>query len=1485
MTPNLFSANTNPPAVVEALLDLDAGIITLRLYEGSTYTASAPLEFVDSTGSGGEITLTMFSTPNNVDFYFNLPILVLHSIKLAPPPFSISLPPALFHDGAGMTSPSQVALPVALIPDSKPPLIITFTIDLDAGQVDILFDEPIDIDSVNLTGSMYLTNNFQGPEGAVIISGTVFTVENLNTELSFIVTLGTLNSVKFETTLCTSFTNCLLGVTATSFSDTSGNAISPSLSNIVATVLTEDMTQPELIAYTINLDSSSIAFTFSEPIDPQSFDPFGITLDIDINDLIMSGDDSIQYPPVSLGGASSIVDVTEKGTVFRIQLEASSLVDLKLLVTSGNIACSIEDFTAFDTNGNVVVPISTSASFQPSQIVLDQTSPVLVQFIAGPPEDMQLMFVFSELVDVSTWNISALTLTLLTTAGSYDYRLSAGFVETDSANTVTFTIDSSEYVFSGLMEHYQNAYVSGSLAVTARGSLVEDLFGNPLEPVMQPLLFNTTISGESPVLLSVDFDLNTGTLDLTYSDVVVAGPPAGRVRFQNDPVSPNHVLTLASNGTYSSLGEVGSSISLFICTEDLNSLKLNPYLATSSHNTFIVLADNFAYGLGSIQITPQNGTQVRTFIPDTQQPMVTRFELDLDSDTLSIEFSEPIQVYTFDETRIILLNSTTTPLSDAAHASLTGTYVLVQGNVTSLRALISVRDTVNIKRQPLCYSIENCFIGFDEALVSDVSGNVFLASVVPVQVNSVAPDVTPPQLVAFPEFDLDSGHFTLIFSEPVNGTSTDYAQVQFHNAPIDFNASVTLSEGITSPDHIEIDFHMSRGDLNLLKSNLDLCTNKEDCWIRLPSFFVNDIGMNPFIHSEYQSDVSASFHQPTVFIPDQTSPVLESASMDLDQGTLTLSFSEVIVEATFAPDDVTLLQVPFSLPRLKLSPSSVYSLTSSGAEVTIQLTIDDINWLKAQELSSFTHLSLVTNLIDVSGNAFQNITSSSGFQLTEVIQDQTRPQLVSFDYFNLENNSFLISFDEPVDVSTFDVTQVALVGQPSDGATSYWLTGAAMVTAIDGSLLSVMVVLTNYDRVQIKLISTLATVRGNTHIVLNSNSILDTSGNANGDTLVIPLSTGGYIPDTSQAGLSGFGLDLDSSLLFLTFNDVISSSSIDASLLIIQNKASSPSSSVALSHSSTPLNGSSDQVTISLSEGDLLTLKLDLRLATSESNTYISIDSHFATDVEGRTIIAIPHTSALPLTSTFIHDMTSPSLSSFSLDMNTGTLQLNFSEPILPSTVDPSQLTLHGQSSGGGSLRTLQQTTSLLTTTNTSLSVDLQLLQSDLNFLNDAPDLAIDTGTTFMSFTPLLVTDVTGNFIVAVGMSASIQAIRFTIDTTPPELRGFDADLTPVAKLYLTFSETVRFSGSIQTTISVTNAPVDPSVTIALTESDTSTQTGLDTVEISLSPPIITRLLVDTMIASSVDTLYLTLVQGVVEDTNGNGVIPADAYRVERLCK
>ena len=1459
---------------MEAILDLNTGIFELRLYEGSTYTPSAPINFTDSRNSNGTMRFIDFSTSNNTDFFFPLPVHLLNNLKLALPPFTVSLPASLFEDGSGMTNSAQLNLPLMLIEDTTPPELNSSSLDLDSGQLNFTFSEPINTSSINLN-MVHFTRRLEGREGSIEIdSATFINAQNFDTELFFLLSCYTLNQIKADTTLCTSQSNCLLNVNSSAFTDRSGNPVLTLPSNHIVDNLISDTTRPNLIMYSVDLDRGTMMLVFDEPVENATFNPLGMVL----YPYTEQGSDSANG--VSLGGAD-VINVTQEKTRMSLELETLTLDDLKKIVaTNSNITFTIENITVDDTSGNQITSISLTSYFPPFGLVYDTTPPILLEFIAKPPDSQQLTFVFSEAVDITSWDVSVLTL-LVTTQRTEEYTFSGEMIALDSSDSVIYTIDNDEY--APLMGLYREAYVSGSLAVKTNGTLISDLSGNNLQSIVQPLLFNVSQSDGSVELLAVNFDLDSGELNLTFSDLVVVTFPAGRVHFQNQAHTPIHVLTLASNGSYTSpVEDQESSVSFVLDVADLNRLKLNPFLATSVASSYVTLARTFASGIGSVPLALQNGTGATLFIPDTESPEIARFELDLDSDIFSIDFTEPIQVNSFKASCVTLINSTTIP--DSAQVQLNGTFVLAQDNVTSFRALLLTDDVVHIKRQSLCYSIANCYAIFNASVVADVSGNSFSTILGPIQVDLVIPDVTPPQLVAFPVFDLEMGSFTLIFSEPVNGSSTNFAEVQFSDAPINSNNTITLTEGFTSPDHIQINFHISPNDLNVLKYHTSLCTNQDNCWIRLPSFFISDIGMNPFIHSGYLSSV-ASFHQPSSFIPDQTSPILNYVVIDLNQGTLTLSFSEVVVEATFSPSDLTLHYISSSLSRT-LSAISTSTRSDLGTSIIVQLHKNDLNWLKLipLQLRSIV-ISLHTRIVDVSGNAIQNTTQDESFQVNQTIPDTSGPQLVSFDRFNLENSSMLISFDEPVNVISLNITQVTLVSQPSLQTSTYTLSGG-LPYAVGDSLLSVMIVLTNHDRMQIKLLPELAAMTNSTYITLSQYAIMDTSGNGNMPISIfeaIPLETGGYTPDESLASLIGFSLNISSSHLFLTFNDIVLADSINASKLTIQNSATSPTSSVKLGLQSRPLGENSNIITILLAQSDIFKLQSNLDLATGANNTYISTDSAFATDIEKRAVLAISNLNALKITS-FYPDTTAPSLLHFSIDMDSGRLLLTFSEPILLSSVDPSQLLLHNQASQERSSLGLSNETNILTTAQTSLTLELEILQLDLNVIKNATNLAIDTGSTFLSFTSEFLTDTNFNAIVAVAPDAGIAASDFVLDTTPPKLISFEADVTSVAKIYLTFSETIRENGPLRNAIILQNAPVNPTVTVMLSETDEVTRTNLNQLEISLSTETVTRLLVDT-IADSVEFLYLDLMEGVVEDTNGNTIASVAAYRVDKLCE
>jgi len=165
-----------------------------------------------------------------------------------------------------------------------------------------------------------------------------------------------------------------------------------------------------------------------------------------------------------------------------------------------------------------------------------------------------------------------------------------------------------------------------------------------------------------------------------------------------------------------------------------------------------------------------------------------------------------------------------------------------------------------------------------------------------------------------------------------------------------------------------------------------------------------------------------------------------------------------------------------------------------------------------------------------------------------------------------------------------------------------------------------------------------------------------------------------------------------------------------------------------------------------------------------------------------------------------------PLLVSFGLNMNSGVLTFDFSESMSPSSVVTTDFTL--QSTGNGSdasAVSFPLTGGNVTTSVVSFTIEIVLLETDLNSIKALAALAVGTTTTFVSMNVGGAKDVSGNNVTAVGSENVLAATSFTQDTTPPELLSFTFSLDTGA-MVLSFSETVNGSSFDPTELQLQSA-------------------------------------------------------------------------------
>jgi hypothetical protein len=209
-----------------------------------------------------------------------------------------------------------------------------------------------------------------------------------------------------------------------------------------------------------------------------------------------------------------------------------------------------------------------------------------------------------------------------------------------------------------------------------------------------------------------------------------------------------------------------------------------------------------------------------------------------------------------------------------------------------------------------------------------------------------------------------------------------------------------------------------------------------------------------------------------------------------------------------------------------------------------------------------------------------------------------------------------------------------------------------------------------------------------------------------------------------------------------------------------------------------------------MSASDLVQLKLLASVGRDQSNTFVSLDAGGITDHASNPVIEVP-SSAAQQVSVHTVDITPPVLSSFDMDMTAGTVSLVFSEDVVLSTFNVTNLVI--QSIGNSTAVSHQLTGGSKAAGSANDTVVVTLTESDTDILKAARTLAIDNATTFISFVEGTVFDYAENAVTAVTASATTGVSTYTKDSDRPELLSFDLNMTD-GTMSFTFDEVMMAS-------------------------------------------------------------------------------------------
>ncbi|KAJ1436145.1 hypothetical protein B484DRAFT_477684 [Ochromonadaceae sp. CCMP2298] len=427
---------------------------------------------------------------------------------------------------------------------------------------------------------------------------------------------------------------------------------------------------------------------------------------------------------------------------------------------------------------------------------------------------------------------------------------------------------------------------------------------------------------------------------------------------------------------------------------------------------------------------------------------------------------------------------------------------------------------------------------------------------------------------------------------------------------------------------------------------------------------------------------------------------------------------------------------------------STYAHTYSDS-LTLHLSPTDAATLKLLPYLSSLNTSYLSyqyfTLTDAAGNPLPAASPSAAIQFSAFTNDTTPPTLDSF-HFDLtdESATFLtLTFSEPVEL-TFLVANMILQSRfASRDGIAYTLTGGEVVGA---SLNAVVVELLPHDITAIRLMPGLMRRKQSTYLVTGEFAV-DLAGNTvvaylDGNALSCLV----FTPDRAPPRVLSSTLDMDAGSVLFEFSEPVVLTTVDVTALRVQLQripplawpintpttapTSAPTATKALAarvalnrdkvdnsrHSLSRLSSvsyaytstsamSTSNVTDTLSQSLLILLSpMDLDgiksrypMASSQSTTWFSF-SLFLQDTAGNYISPVPRSAPLQVT-TYLSDVTTPSVITYTLDMSLLSLTLILSESLDPLSIRLDQLVMQSAPARRfGVSRTLSQVSDLVCT-------------------------------------------------------------------------------------------------------------------------------------------------------------------------------------------
>jgi len=1429
--------------------------------------------------------------------------------------------------------------------DDKSPSLLESTgfkkFDLDSGEIMLTFSEAIDPGSYKFA-KITLVSDQEDAEaqsltltlvGDGIQDREVIATGLDSTVLTIKMAANDLNTIKQNTNLCVRRQDCYIKVDEGAFTDFAGNDLeaTPTDDNLRTRRFAFDVSDPVLEDFTINMDSSYVTLTFDEAISMPSLIRSRLTF---------TNSNTLEHTLAGCPQGETCISQTDVyGFEFKVDITSDDLNQIKLIQF-----CTSEDDCFLTTTTELVKDMSKNSvvAVTNKQVVdggytEDITAPKLVKFTFDFNSE-ELVLTFNEPVKATDMTTTDVTLQGSKTSADNSIKLATAEVENvvNAALIVTINLVPTDLENlqrdTGLFISKDNSFLSiprGAATDMAGIDLVAILVSDALQA---STLGEDTLQGK---LQEYTLDLATRKILLTFDEVIdISTFSATSIYVQNavqvcNPQDPSdcdgtkskHQLTTSTaDGT-----GLSSTVAISLSRADHITLGEDTAVATSTDNTYLVLgASTFDDSLGRDIISTTDGKALKAFaiVDDKTKPTVVSSSIDLTAEEATIVFSEPVFKGTF-TIGAITVQSDSGKLADVEYWTLTSTAYEFNKDRDTATIDLTTYDLDAIKaRASLVIDDESAFISTTTDLVDDFGNNEPLAVIAEsaATVTTVDLDITAPKVDSF-KIDMDRGEIRLSFSEvvpanqvlPKQLTLQDATTATTHHTLTGGTASALVDEyDYTSADYSrEILVKMTVHDLNIIKGKA-MASEDIDTYIRLTQDAAEDMNTNAV------DEIADGFAiKAAKYTADLTKPTLMTYELDMDDGKLTLTFSETIVY-----DEVNFDEITFH----NEGETQDYSLTGGSIQgpdytvLVVQMIAADMDAIKSRDENAVSATSTFISLTalsfkDVSGNPLVPVTKQDTSVYTG---DTTDVKLESFE-LDIDTGYVTMSFSETVLMSTLTTSEITLVdatgkdcndgsGENPDerfgtpdfecyGGVTFNMTPQSDYTSLSHTKLKFKILETDLN--SIKRDTGLCISEATCWIGITVYAIEDmATNNVEYVHLADPMrvSPGGLTLDIGDPSVESYSLDMDDGVIVLGISEPVGIGQVATTGLSIKSESGAAGYTLTSSSTAT-LDEKQLKITIAISDYDLDQMKANVDIATSASDSVLVVDDSFAKDTAMNLITAVDHSETVT-PDPFEADATPIEIVSAQIDLGTGILRIQGSEAVdLLKLIWAYLKFISGAATSGGrnrrSIDRYRRASEgvVLSEVGSTASIDpddptmliIQLGALTINGIKSDPTLCTTPFNCFLVFLPNFITGFDGLPSVEVPAFSPLGNIVVLPDEVRPTLSSFSLDMNAMT-VSLSFDESVDASTFKKSTLTIMNTATRvgaDAVTLALAGSaavypapGTVSEADLAIVIVYLDSNDANSIKALTSLGTDLDNTYLSFSEGTVKDMSGNAIDP-----------